>query len=54
VQEDKYYLVENADGAVGLEEGSLVTGRVLGLVLFLCRPPNRETAASGTSELLSV
>lgn len=54
MQEDKYYLVENADGAVGLEEGSLVTGRVLGLVLFLCRPPNRETAASGTSELLSV
>jgi hypothetical protein len=61
VQADRYYVVENATGGVDLAEGAdamdiaaKTPDAVLGPVLFLCRPPSRDGAASATSELLSL
>lgn len=51
-----YYLVEGGDGKVSLKAGSegLDEAAVLGKVLFLCRPPSRDSDAASTSELLQM
>lgn len=56
VAPEKYYLAEAGDGSVQLMAGGAAAEapRVLGPVLFLCRPPSRDTAAATTSELLSM
>jgi len=51
----KYYGVEGVNGGVDLVPGSEVEGKaLLGPVLFLCRPPNRDTVGATTAELLSL
>lgn len=55
ISPEVYYLVEcGGDGGVDVSEGSAVTdvAKVLGPVLFLCRPPAREILS--THELLSL
>ena len=56
LQHDKYYLVEDASGRTQLMTGgdAAAVARVLGIVLFVCRPPSRDTPAATTSELMSV
>ena len=52
---EKFYLVEGEGGEALLVDGAKAAGRPpLGAVLFLCRPPFRDTAAAETSELLSL
>lgn len=46
VREDAYYLATDAGGVLHLQDGSAVGSlRVLGPVLFLCRPPARWVPA---------
>ena len=58
VRPGSYYLVATPEGGVRLTEGAEAAGAppgdVLGTVMFLCRPPSRDTPAATTSELLSV
>jgi hypothetical protein len=50
---DRYYLVEDGLGRAQLASGSQAQGaRVLGPVLFVCRPPSRD--APQTSDLMSL
>lgn len=50
-----YYAVATAEGGMDVVDGAAAEGAdVLGPVLFLCRPPSRESTASATSELLSL
>jgi hypothetical protein len=51
-----YYLVALDNGGVELLDGATVASpeSILGPVLFLCRPPTRDTTGSTTSELLSL
>jgi hypothetical protein len=51
-----YYMVALDNGAVELLDGGTITdvSTILGPVLFLCRPPARDTTGSTTSELLSL
>lgn len=53
---DCYYLATDDSGKMRLMAGgeAEAAARVLGPVLFLCRPPSRETPAATTSELLSM
>ncbi|KAI3438182.1 hypothetical protein D9Q98_000619 [Chlorella vulgaris] len=56
LQPEKYYLGEDASGEVQLMTGdeAMAAARVLGTVLFVCRPPSRDSQASSTSELMSL
>jgi hypothetical protein len=55
LQEDQFYLVAEANGAVALADGVKAAGQqVLASVLFLARPPQRESVAAQATELLSV
>jgi hypothetical protein len=55
LEEDQYYAVEAADGGVELMDGGAAAAcQVLGPVLFLVRPPTRDTTGNTTSEILSV
>ena len=56
VQPEKYYLAADGAGRALLLAGSEVgaEARVLGPVLFVCRPPSRDSPANTTSELMSV
>ena len=57
VKPECYYLAADAGGgAVRLAAGGELGegARVLGPVLFLARPPSRETPAAATSELMSL
>lgn len=51
-----YYMVALESGGVELLDGATITDAesVLGPVLFLCRPPARDTTGSTTAELLSL
>lgn len=50
-----YYLAAGAGGKVELLTGAQLEGkRIIGPVLFLCRPPARESMAATTAELLSL
>lgn len=56
ISADAYYLTAGPDGRLQLQEGGTVSADdVLGLVLFVCRPPSRDGGLAGsTSELLSL
>ena len=56
VQPKSYYLVAAGSGVrlVAGEAAAADPAAVIGPVLFLCRPPSRESAAAQTSELLSL
>jgi Rubisco Assembly chaperone C-terminal domain len=51
-----YYMVALESGGVELLDGATVADAetILGPVLFLCRPPARDTTGSTTAELLSL
>jgi hypothetical protein len=53
---DRYYLAEDARGVAQLMPGgeAAYAACVLGPVLFVCRPPSRDTVAAATSELMSL
>jgi hypothetical protein len=47
-----YYAVAAEGGGVDVVDGAMAVGKdVLGPVLFLCRPPNRDSTNSATAEL---
>ncbi len=56
VQPSQYYLVADGYGRLDLAPGGEAAGgaRVLGPVLFLARPPSRDTPSATTSELMSL
>jgi len=56
VRPEAYYLAADGSGTLRLTPGGEVAAaaQVLGPVLFLCRPPSRETPAATTSELMSL
>ena len=56
IRAETYYLTADGSGALRLTPGgeAAAAARVLGPVLFLSRPPSRETPAASTSELMSL
>lgn len=52
----EYYAVEGPDGMIKIVEGSAVADdqSIIGVVMFLCRPPKKASDAASTSNLLSV
>lgn len=56
VQPSQYYLVADGYGRLDLAPGGEAEGaaRVLGPILFLARPPSRDTPSATTSELMSL
>lgn len=56
VQPSQYYLIAHDGGRLDLAPGSEAAGaaRVLGPLLFLARPPSRDTPSATTSELMSL
>lgn len=56
IRPEAYYLAADGSGTLRLTPGgeAAAAARVLGPILFLCRPPSRETPAASTAELMSL
>ena len=52
----QYYMVAKDNGGVEILEGSVVSDEalVVGPVMFLCRPPQRDAAGASVTELIQV